>query len=278
MPATLSIITNVFPREERGKAIGDLVRRWPRSASASARCSAASCSSGSPGRPCSWSTCRSRPPPCSQARARPREPRPAPGRFRPRRRRTLDRALARSSTAIIEAPGARLDGPAYPRQLRGRRAADRASSAGSCSAAEPMLNLSFFRNPRFSVGSAADRHRVLLALRLDLRDHAVPAGRARLQRTAGRGRDDAARVRSRDRRRLEHLAGARLGTTRVVTGGLVGMAAVLATTLAWTPEMSHSMLGLWFFGLALSIGWTWRRRPLRSWAPCPRRRPASPRR
>ena len=48
---------------------------------------------------------------------------------------------------------------------------------------------------------------------------------------------------------------ARLGTTRVVTAGLVGLAALFATSLAWTPEMAYWPLGLWFFGLALSMGW-----------------------
>ena len=51
---------------------------------------------------------------------------------------------------------------------------------------------------------------------------------------------------------------ARLGTTRVVTAGLVGVAAVLSTSLAWTPEMAYWPLGLWFFGLALSMGGSWR--------------------
>ena len=48
---------------------------------------------------------------------------------------------------------------------------------------------------------------------------------------------------------------ARLGTTRVVTLGLVGLAALFATGLAWEPETAYWPLGLWFFGLALSMGW-----------------------
>ena len=47
----------------------------------------------------------------------------------------------------------------------------------------------------------------------------------------------------------------RLGTTRVVTAGLAGVGALLATTLAWSPDMAYWPLGLWFFGAALSIGW-----------------------
>jgi hypothetical protein len=37
---------------------------------------------------------------------------------------------------------------------------------------------------------------------------------------------------------------ARLGTNRVVRAGLAGLGALLATTLRWTPEMSHWPLGL----------------------------------
>ena len=48
---------------------------------------------------------------------------------------------------------------------------------------------------------------------------------------------------------------ARLGTTRVVAAGLFGLAALLASILAWTPDMPYWPLGLWFFGCAVSIGW-----------------------
>ena len=60
MPATLSIITNVFTDPaERGKAIGIWAGVLARSASASARSPAASCSSTSGGARSSSSTCRS---------------------------------------------------------------------------------------------------------------------------------------------------------------------------------------------------------------------------
>ena len=47
----------------------------------------------------------------------------------------------------------------------------------------------------------------------------------------------------------------RLGTTRVVAAGLAGLAANLAITLAWAPDMGYWLLGGWFFGIALSLGW-----------------------
>ena len=48
---------------------------------------------------------------------------------------------------------------------------------------------------------------------------------------------------------------ARLGTTRVVAAGLAGLGLLQLATLAWTPEIAYWPLGLWFFGLSLSIGW-----------------------
>ena len=44
------------------------------------------------------------------------------------------------------------------------------------------------------------------------------------------------------------------GRTRVIAGGLVGVAAVLSTSLAWTPDMAPVLLGLVTFGLAVSMG------------------------
>jgi MFS transporter, DHA2 family, multidrug resistance protein len=46
----------------------------------------------------------------------------------------------------------------------------------------------------------------------------------------------------------------RVGRTYVIAGGLVGVAAVLSTSLAWTPEMAPVLLGMVTFGLALSMG------------------------
>ncbi len=44
------------------------------------------------------------------------------------------------------------------------------------------------------------------------------------------------------------------GRARVVAGGLVGVAVVLSTSLLWTPDMAGGLLGLVTFGLALSMG------------------------
>ncbi len=47
---------------------------------------------------------------------------------------------------------------------------------------------------------------------------------------------------------------ARVGTTRVVAVGLIGLGILLTTTLLWTRDMSYWPLGLWFFVGALSMG------------------------
>ena len=46
----------------------------------------------------------------------------------------------------------------------------------------------------------------------------------------------------------------RVGRARVIAGGLFGVAAVLSTSLAWTPDMAPALLALVTFGLALSMG------------------------
>jgi hypothetical protein len=47
---------------------------------------------------------------------------------------------------------------------------------------------------------------------------------------------------------------ARLGTTKVVVLGLVGLAGALAVSLTWSADMPYWQLGLWFFAVAMSMG------------------------
>jgi hypothetical protein len=47
----------------------------------------------------------------------------------------------------------------------------------------------------------------------------------------------------------------RIGTARVVSAGLTGLAALLALTLLWSADMGAGVLLAWFFGVALSMGW-----------------------
>jgi MFS family permease len=47
----------------------------------------------------------------------------------------------------------------------------------------------------------------------------------------------------------------RLGTARVVTAGLTGLAVLFALTLLWSADLGAGLLLAWFFGVALSMGW-----------------------
>jgi Na+/melibiose symporter-like transporter len=47
----------------------------------------------------------------------------------------------------------------------------------------------------------------------------------------------------------------RLGTSRVVAAGLIGLAVLLALTTFWESDTGTLGLVIWFFGLALSMGW-----------------------
>jgi hypothetical protein len=50
-------------------------------------------------------------------------------------------------------------------------------------------------------------------------------------------------------------AAERLGISRVVAVGLSGLAIMLALTTLWEPQTGALVLALWFFGLALAMGW-----------------------
>ena len=168
MPATLSIIANVFPREERGKAIGiwagmaavgiglgplagGLLLEWfdwsvgvppQRPGRARSRCCSASAS-------------------CPRAATR------SPGAFDfPGAVLSIAGFSRRSSTRSSRRPRRGWTSAHDPRPARRRARAARARScAGSCARADPMLDLGFFRNPRFSIGTARGQRRVLLAVR-----------------------------------------------------------------------------------------------------------------
>ena len=49
-------------------------------------------------------------------------------------------------------------------------------------------------------------------------------------------------------------AAEKVGTRRVVAGGLIGLGVTLTTTLLWTSDMPYWPIGLWFFFGALSMG------------------------
>jgi predicted MFS family arabinose efflux permease len=120
---------------------------------------------------------------------------------------------------------------------------------------EPMLNLTFFRNPRFSVAATAislaffSLFGAIFALTQYLQDahgySALRAGAAMVPLAFGLVAGSVSSIK----------LVARFGTTRVVLAGLLGLGGLLATSLVWTADMAYWPLGLWFFATALSMGW-----------------------
>ncbi len=120
--------------------------------------------------------------------------------------------------------------------------------------ASPMLPLTFFANPRFTVASAGIGL-VFFALMgsvfaftqyLQFAHGFSPleAGAAMLPLALGLVMGSGA---------SDKLA-SRVGRSKVIAGGLFGVALVLSTSLAWTPDMSAALVCLFTFGLALSMG------------------------
>ena len=120
--------------------------------------------------------------------------------------------------------------------------------------ASPMLPLRFFADPRFTVASVgvglvffALMGSVFAFTQFLQFAHgysALEAGAAMLPLALGLVIGSGA----------SNKLAAKFGRTRVIAGGLVGVAAVLSTSLLWTPEMAPWMLALVTFGLALSMG------------------------
>jgi EmrB/QacA subfamily drug resistance transporter len=255
MPATLSIIANVFPPEERGKAIGV----W--AALAAVGIGLGPLAGGLLLEWFDWSSVFLVNVPFALAalllgiRYVPESRDPRPGRF--------DLAGAALSTAgfsvlvyaVIEAPDEGwLSGLVIGLLLLSaallalfiwweRRTPD------------PMLDLGFFRNPRFSVGTAAVSVAFFALL------GGIFALTQYLQFAHGYSAIEAGAIMSPLALGLVMGAGSsnraveRLGTARVVTVGLTGLATMLALTLLWSPDTSYGVLLAWFFGLALSMGW-----------------------
>src|ERR671915_1620593 len=120
---------------------------------------------------------------------------------------------------------------------------------------EPMLDLGFFRNARFSVGTAAVSVAFFALL------GGIFALTQYLQFAHGYSAVEAGAIMSPMALGLVMGAGSsnravqRLGTARVVTAGLTGLAVLLALTLLWEPDMGAGLLLAWFFGVALAMGW-----------------------
>jgi EmrB/QacA subfamily drug resistance transporter len=255
MPATLSIIANVFPDDERGKAIGI----W--AALAAVGIGLGPLVGGLLIEWFDWSAVFLVNVPVTLVavllgiRLVPESRDPKPGSF--------DVAGAILSTAgfsvlvyaVIEAPEEGWGSVPIMGLLAAAAALLAAFAWWERRTAHPMLDLGVFRNARFSVGTAAVSVAFfsllggIFALTQYLQFahgySAIEAGAAMtplaLGLILGAGSSN---------RAVE-----RIGTARVVAAGLTGLAAVLAITLLWHADTSLPALLAWFFFLALSMGW-----------------------
>jgi EmrB/QacA subfamily drug resistance transporter len=255
MPATLSIIANVFPPEERGKAIGI----W--AALAAVGIGLGPLAGGLLLEWFDWWSVFLVNVPFAVAALLlgipwvPESRDPRPGSF--------DLTGAALSTvgfsvlvyAVIEAPDEGWLG-AQTLILLGVSAALLAAFLWwERRVAEPMLDLSFFRSARFTVGTVAVSVAFFALL------GGIFALTQYLQVAHGYSAIEAGAIMSPMALGLVVGAGSsnravmRLGSARVVTVGLIGISTLLASTLLWDPDTSAGWLLAWFFVLALSMGW-----------------------
>jgi EmrB/QacA subfamily drug resistance transporter len=255
MPATLSIIANVFPPEERGRAIGI----W--AALAAVGIGLGPLAGGLLLEWFDWSSVFLVNVPFALAalllgiRYVPESRDPRPGRF--------DLTGAALSTAgfsvlvyaVIEAPNDGWLSGSVLGMLALALALLAAFVWWERRTPDPMLDLGFFRNPRFSVGTAAVSVAFFALL------GGIFALTQYLQFAHGYSAVEAGAIMSPLALGLvmgagsSHRAVQRLGSARVVGAGLTGLATMLALTLLWGADTGTGLLLVWFFGLALSMGW-----------------------
>ena len=254
MPATLSVIMDVFPREERGKAIGI----W--SAIAGVGIGLGPFVGGLLLEFSSWSAVFWLNVPIvvvalvAGLRLVPESRDPAPGAFDLRGATLSIAMLVTLVYGIIEATPRGWTDPLVLGCFVAAALLALAFVAWERRVPAPMLPLDFFRDPRFTVASVgvglvffAMMGSVFAFTQYLQFAHgysALEAGAAMLPLALGLVIGSGASNR---------LVGS-AGRSRVIAGGLIGVAAVLSTSLAWTPEMAPVLLGLVTFGLALSMG------------------------
>ena len=255
MPATLSIISNVFPREERGKAIGV----W--AGMASIGVGLGPFFGGLLLEYSDWNSVFLLNVPVAFAALLagfwlvPESRDPRPGAFDIPGAGLSVASLAALVYGVIEAPNRGWTDP----RILGCFAAALALGAlfvrWELHTKEPMLNLDFFRSRRFSVASGATSIAFFslfgasFAMTQFLQHAqgytALEAGAAQIPLAFGLliGSVSSMKV------------SARVGTTRVVVTGLLLLAALLGCSVFWHTGMPYLPLGAWFFGIAFSMGW-----------------------
>jgi EmrB/QacA subfamily drug resistance transporter len=255
MPATLSIISNVFPREERGKAIGI----W--SGMASMGIGLGPLMGGLLLEWFDWSSVFLLNVPVAAAALIagfflvPESRDPEPGAFDFPGAILSIAALGSLVYGVIEAPEMGWTDPTILGCFGGFVALTAAFIAWELRTAQPMLNLTFFRNPRFSIASGGislaffSLFGAIFALTQFMQDakgySALEAGAAMTPLAAGLVIGAMSSIKLNER----------LGSARVVAAGLLGLSALLASSLVWSVDMPYWPLGLWFFAIAISMGW-----------------------
>jgi EmrB/QacA subfamily drug resistance transporter len=120
---------------------------------------------------------------------------------------------------------------------------------------EPMLDLGFFRSARFSLGTAAVSVAFFALL------GGIFALTQYLQFAHGYSAIEAGAVMSPMTLGLMIGAGSsskavgHIGVSRVIAGGLTGLALILALTMLWERDTGALVLIGWFFCLTLALGW-----------------------
>jgi EmrB/QacA subfamily drug resistance transporter len=255
MPATLSIIANVFPPDERGKAIGV----W--AALAAIGIGLGPLTGGLLLEWFDWSAVFLVNIPFAVAalllgiRLVPESRDPNPGAFDIPGAVLSTAGFSALVYAVIEAPNEGWTSGLVLGLLAVSAVLLAAFLWWERSTDEPMLDLSFFRRPGFSIGTLAVSVAFFALL------GGIFALTQYLQFAHGYTAIEAGAVMSPVALGLIIGAGSssravkRLGTARVVSTGLVGLATMLALTLLWEADTSTGWLLAWFFGLALSMGW-----------------------
>ncbi len=118
----------------------------------------------------------------------------------------------------------------------------------------PMLNLDFFKNPRFSAGAGAISigFFALFGMVFGLTQYLqfvqgftpLEAGLRMLPVAVGMAMGAG----------LSHRFVSRVGSKRVVAAGLACVGGILATIALWQPDTSYVVIGVTFFCLAVSMG------------------------
>jgi EmrB/QacA subfamily drug resistance transporter len=254
MPATLSVIMDVFPREERGKAIGI----W--SAIAGVGIGLGPFIGGLLLEWFSWSSVFWLNVPIVAVALIagfalvPESRDPRPGSFDLRGASLSIAMLVTLVYGIIEATPRGWTDPLVLSCFAAAAFLAVAFVIWERKAPSPMLPLGFFRDPRFTVASVgvglvffAMMGSVFAFTQFLQFAHgfsALEAGAAMLPLALGLVVGSGA----------SNKLASSFGRTRVIAGGLIGVAAVLSSSLAWTPEMATVLLGLVTFGLAVSMG------------------------